>query len=198
MRYIEAEREKFVNHDFSPEVAHKEAILTFVLWFVSALFYVVAVKRISSFRSVYYFEEAISQGIGPVLWNVIGVLGMSMFSLAVMMPNVKAFSVAAKHVLENVFVVGALTLGLLTGQLVNLAPGLEANFEEWKLFLLVPIIIVILGLGIFFDFMIWYFSQLVSWQGAFMLKLQKVSWMLRVPCGLAVILAGLLFLWLEA
>lgn len=73
--YLRTQFSSFDRHDFSIGGAWREAVLIFMCWAVPAFFLVLFVHNLAELRTVKYYQQAISQGIGPVLWNFIAVFG---------------------------------------------------------------------------------------------------------------------------
>ncbi|WP_143283111.1 hypothetical protein [Burkholderia pseudomallei] len=80
----------------------------------------VAVLFITHFKNrlpASYLEAAISDGIGPHIWNVVGMLGLALFGLAVLFPKIEFIATGAYQVLINTYGMGGLAIGLLIGKI---------------------------------------------------------------------------------
>lgn len=83
-----------------------------------------------------YLDAAISDGIGPHLWNVVGLLGLALFGLAVLLPRCKFIANSAYQVLTNTYAMGGLAIGLLVGQITARIPSALSKLELWKAWLM--------------------------------------------------------------
>lgn len=82
-----------------------------------------------------YLEAAISDGIGPHIWNVVGMLGLVLFGLAVLFPKIKFIATGAYQVLINTYGMGGLAIGLLIGKIGAQLPSSLSKIELWKAWL---------------------------------------------------------------
>lgn len=87
-------------------------------------------RWLGGYRSVEYLDAAISEGIGPHLWNVVGAIGAVLFGLFLILPTQRWLAKAANNVLVNTYAMGALTFGLLFGQWFYAFH--TANLERWQ------------------------------------------------------------------
>ena len=109
-----------------------------------------------------YFTEAINQGIGPVLWNVMGVIGILVGALSFMMPRVKYFSKMSQQILINTYAVGSFSFGLLAGRAVTEHSHSKELLNTWATYLYTPVLVFLL-LGVFsLNLVVWYFSDIVN------------------------------------
>ncbi|WP_300491811.1 hypothetical protein [Methylobacter sp.] len=91
--YLREQFLKFNLSDFSPKPELGKAVVIFLAWALPAVIAVTFTRWRSRFTSVEYFDTAISEGIGPHLWNVFGSIGVILFSLFILAPRVKWFAV---------------------------------------------------------------------------------------------------------
>jgi hypothetical protein len=136
------------------------ALGEFCLWVVPAVAFVLAVSWLESFRRADYLQAAISQGIGPELWNVIGCFGFSLFGLALLWPRARITRLAAHHVLANAFGIGALTFGLLLGQSIVAIAG--ATVEAWQAWFFGVSVTLLFLISALFNLAAWYGALLTS------------------------------------
>ncbi|MFZ1987365.1 MAG: hypothetical protein WAU91_23350 [Desulfatitalea sp.] len=197
MQYIKYEIRKFETADFCPGQQWKEAAQIFASWTIPAIAFVLVVKHFEFSRTVDYYSDAISQGIGPKLWNVISVFGFVFFGLSLVFSKVKIFSQIANQILMNVYAIGALTFGLLLGQFICILPELGQYIDDWRLYLFAPLSAILLIEVAILNLCVWYLSYLIQWQGKFNLRLCQVSILLRLVVGGFIIYLPLWLLWLE-
>lgn len=197
MEYIKSELGKFERIDFWPGQQWKEAATVFLSWAAPAFFFVLGVKYFEAFRTVEYYKDAISQGIGPKLWNVIGAFGFAFFGLSLVFTKTKAFSYIANRILINVYAIGSLTFGLLLGQFVCLIPELDQYLDGWRLYLFTPLSAVLLTAVAIINLGVWYLSYLIQWKGNFHQRVGQIHLMLRIFIGCATTSIPIWLLWIE-
>jgi hypothetical protein len=174
---------------WSTQVAKEGAFVAF-WWGLPAFLVVWCVANYPHYLPSSYLSAAISEGIGPHLWNAIGTLGLVLVGLALLFPKSKYLAKSAYQVLTNTYAIGGLSFGLLFGQLATSIAS--ANIQQWKLWLL--------GVGggflaiqlLFLNFSLWYLGHLMvsreSGDG-FLSRVERMHLRLRVPA--AVLIAGL-------
>ncbi|MDX7899162.1 hypothetical protein [Aeromonas media] len=175
----------------------KEAISLFLYWAAPAFLTVVIVENLSETRTVEYYRQAISQGVGPVLWNFIAVFGCATFGISFIFNRVKLFSNIAHQLLINVYSIGSLNFGILFGQFVMLSPDLIEKVELWKLFIVFPLSYLLLAFVFLLNLSMWYLSHLIRWESPFLEKLSSVSWFFRFLLGSIFSSTFLFLLWIE-
>lgn len=187
----------FNKSDFAIGRDWKGAVSTFLYWAVPAFLTVYFVDMLGEVRSVEYYNKAISQGIGPILWNFIAVMGFAMFGVAFIFNKIRLFSAVAHQLLINVYAIGALTFGLLLGQFIVLAPELKVNIATWKLFFIFPITAFSFVFILFLNAVIWYISHLSRANSPFMERLSSLNFFIRLVVGLFFSGLFLVLLWFE-
>jgi hypothetical protein len=174
---------------WSSKVA-KEGVLVAFWWAVPAFFLVCSVEKFHQKLPSTYLEAAISEGIGPHLWNVIGTLGLVLVGFALLFPKSKYVAKCAHQVLINTYAIGGLSFGLLFGQLATSIAS--ANIEQWKLWLLgVGGVFLAIQL-LLLNFSLWYLGHLMvsrEFGSDFLNRVERVHWRLRVFA--AALIAGL-------
>ena len=165
-----------------------------------AFSFVLAVDRFHEHVPSVYLQAAISEGIGPHLWNVIGTLGLVLFGLALLFPRVHFIARSAHQVLINTFAIGGLSFGLLFGQLATALVSATANIATWKAWLIgaggLFLAIQVLAL----NFSLWYFSQLMASREEadhFLHQVERVALRLRVAAFLVISVTPLVLLFME-
>ncbi len=155
-------------------------------WVVPAYLVVIVTFLHKGILPKVYLQAAIGEGIGPHLWNVMGVFGLILVGLSVIYPRASLISHSAYHVLTNTYSVGCLSLGLIAGQLTTIFLNSEAPTPS-KLFLA--------GIGgalialVAFNIILWYLAHLMirQTQGKCLLtQLPKIDLRLRVFVALLV------------
>lgn len=155
--------------------------------------------RLPRIMPVAYVSYAITEGISPHLWNIVGTIGLEFFGLATLFPKATWLARAAHKVLANTYSIGALAFGLLLGQMIVLGIGIQpdANPLTWLQFSLLLLLVAEVFL---LNFMVWYLATLVAaemYGVAFLNKLAAVDLRLRMPFAFAVMTMPVLFLALE-
>ena len=116
---------------WSSSVAKEGALVVF-LWAAPSFLIVWLVASYRKFVPSAYLEAAISEGIGPHLWNVVGTLGLALVGLALVFPRSRLIARSAYHVLINTYAIGGLSFGLLFGQLATALASAAENLASWK------------------------------------------------------------------
>lgn len=157
-----------------------------------------ATRWLGNYRSVKYLDAAISEGIGPHLWNVVGAIGAVLFGLFLILPTQRWLAKAANSVLVNTYAIGALTFGLLLGQWFYAFQ--TANLERWQAWANA------VGFGFLFldvfvlNFSVWYLGYLSApdrLNTGFASKLTSVDLRLRFLAGSALGVLTICFLMAE-
>lgn len=196
--YLRKQFLKFSRDDFSPRPELGKAAIIFLAWALPAIIAVTFTRWRGRSVSVEYYDIAISEGIGPHLWNVVGAVGVVLFCLFILAPRAKWLAVAANSVLVNTYAIGALTFGLLFGQWVNAFAS--ANLERWKVWAYGA------GFGFLFmavitlNFSVWYLSYLAMptrINTGFAAKLSAVDFRVRAFLGILLGAATVVFLMAE-
>ena len=184
--------------DFSPRPGLKEAVTILSAWSVPAFIFVLFVQWLSKCRSVEYFSQAITEGIGPHLWNVIGVFGFSLFGAALLLPSVPILAFAANRVLVNVYAIGSLMFGLLLGQFLV---GLSASaLETWRLWLFGALTVVLFVAVLALNLFTWYLSFLIydpKGKTSFVTNVEKLGIWWRLCISILVMLVPLYLMFAE-
>lgn len=195
--FLKRQIKEFEKQDFNIGSNWKEAISLFLYWAIPAFLTIVIVESLSDTRTVVYYRQAISQGIGPVLWNFIAVFGCATFGLSFICNRVKLLSIIAQQLLINVYTIGSLNFGILFGQFIILSPDLISEVELWKLFIVFPLSYLLLTFVFSLNLLMWYLSYLIRWGNPFLVKLSSVNWFVRFIVGTIFSSTFLFLLWLE-
>lgn len=139
-----------------------------------------------------YLAEAIAEGIGPHLWNLVGTLALVLFGAACLFPRSRWFAERARQVLVNTHAMGALTLGLLLGQLVMAFPAAAADIPAWKAWLMGGHAALLVATALLLNFALWYLGDLVASRergDGFLHRMEKVAVRIRLlACAMFAVL----------
>lgn len=183
---------------WSSNVAKEGAFVIF--WWAAPSFLIVwLVARYREYVPSAYLEAAISEGIGPHLWNAVGTLGLVLVGFALLFPGSRFIARSAYQVLINTYAIGGLSFGLLFGQLATALASAAANLASWKAWLMgaggVFLAVQVLAL----NFSLWYLGHLMASREAsdgFLHRVERVALRLRLVAFLflAVLPIALLFM----
>jgi hypothetical protein len=139
-----------------------------------------------------YLEAAIAEGIGPHLWNIFGTLACMLFGAACLFPRSRWFAQTARRALVNTHAVGALTLGLLLGQLVTAFPAAAADIPAWKAWRMGGSAALLAATALLLNFSLWYLGDLMASRergDGFLHRMEKVAVRLRLlACAMFAVL----------
>ncbi|WP_439894397.1 hypothetical protein ACS7SF_22840 (plasmid) [Ralstonia sp. 25C] len=192
--YLRDELRKIGPNDLLPDSSFKTALWTFFTWAALAILFVGATSWLGQFKSTKYLTDTISEGIGPHLWNVVGTFGCTFLGALVIAPKTKLLAILASEAFANTYVIGALSFGLLAGQVAELfitAP--PAPKVYWLYAIAFPILFAALAA---LNLSTWYLSYLSSparLSKGFLCQLAKVDMRLRLPVGLALTFLPLIY-----
>jgi len=130
--YIKKQLNPFVGATFWSPLVFKEGATIAFWWVMPAMISVWLITRYKEYLPFAYLDAAISDGIGPHLWNVVGMLGLAFFGLAVLIPRCKLIADSAYQVLANTCSMGWLACGLLLGLLTARIPAELSKLALWK------------------------------------------------------------------
>lgn len=181
--YLKVQFAPFSLSFFGSSIAPIEG-LRVAFWWVSPA--TLAVLFIAQFRNqlpASYLEAAISDGIGPHIWNVVGMLGLALFGLAVLFPRVKFIATGAYQILINTYGMGGLAIGLLIGKILAQLPPSLSKLELWDAwFAGTGITLLILELFVL-NFSLWCFASLMrstKENGGFLHHVENIDLRLRL------------------
>ncbi|MCV2439849.1 hypothetical protein [Paucibacter sp. DJ2R-2] len=167
---------------WSSQVAKEGALIVF-WWAVPSFLFVWLVSRFRDYLPAAYLESAISEGIGPHLWNVVGTLGLVLVGFALLFPRSRLIARSAYYVLINTNAIGGLSFGLLFGQLFTRFAASTKNLALWKVWLMgaggVCLAIQVLAL----NFSLWYLGHLMATREAsdgFLHRVERIDFPLRL------------------
>jgi hypothetical protein len=140
---------------WSPQILKKGSSVI-ACWAIPAFVIVCLVDRYREYLPSAYLEAAISEGIGPHLWNVIGTLALVLVGLAFLFPRSKLVAISAYQVLINTHAIGGLSFGLLFGQLATALVSASANVAAWKAWLMGAGSVFLATQALLLNFSLWY------------------------------------------
>jgi len=130
-----------------------------------------------------YLDAAISDGIGPHLWDVVGILGFALFGLAVLLPRCKLIADGAYQVLTNTSGMGWLAWGLLFGLFIARVPAELSKLAAWKAGVLEASVTFFMLKIFVLNFLVWWFGNLMrsnANNGDFLRRVERLDLRLRV------------------
>ena len=170
--------------DVLPGKQIKEAIVVFLAWAVPAFLFVLWASVF--YPEVKFYKDAITEGIGPNLWNAIGSFGFFSVGVAIIFSKYFYPSVIAERILSNTYAIGSLSFGLLLGQWSFLLT--HNDLIWWKVGFFGITSGLLLVVVFFFNLFIWYLSYLIkpsnSGESDFLFKLGQMHILWRVIIGL--------------
>lgn len=159
--YFQAQLQPFDRKTlWSPKILKESLVVLW--WAVPAFVLVLMVDRYPKYLPSTYLDKAISEGIGPHLWNVIGTLGLFLVGLALLFPRSKFIAKSAHQVLINTYAMGGLSFGLVTGQLITEFVPASENIETWKAWLLGTEALFLVCQIILLNLSLWYLGHLMA------------------------------------
>ncbi|NAX47410.1 hypothetical protein CAG70_10410 [Photobacterium halotolerans] len=185
----------FERCDINPGNSYKEAISVFLAWTVPAFIFVLWASNF--YPEVKLYHDAITEGIGPNLWNVIGSFGFFSFGIAMIFSNHTGPALVADKVLSNAYAIGCLNFGLLSGQWCFLLSTEDLIWWQRGFFGVTSGLLMVIVF--FYNFILWYLSFFVknehTGKSVFLTKLGQVHLGWRVSIGLTFnLIVSLIFL----
>ncbi|AXI02645.1 hypothetical protein [Aquirhabdus parva] len=108
-----------------------------------------------------YFDNAIAEANGPHLWNIAASAGFLLFAALFLFPRSVRLAGLTKFTLDNALAVGALSLGVIIGQVLTALMKMQ-NISSNQLFTLFAL--TFFGSIYIFsaNFILWYCSKLTT------------------------------------
>lgn len=188
--------------DFRPSSGFREYIRSSLYWIIPSFLGVLIIYCLSQYRSTYYLNKALDEGISPQLWNVIGSIGFLFFGLSILCLPFNRFFYALSRIATKLllitFEMGLLTFGIILGKMTiafNITPlqTWQAWFFTITLWLLVVLVFVLNSL-------IWFAARIIDNASGAAPILKKASnwhWTIRLLICLFFTVIPILFLLLE-
>ncbi len=164
------------------------ALGIFLIWALPAFIIVFLYSKY--FPNSAFLCGAITEGIGPNLWNFIGSLGLISFGLTLIFSkNIKFLEIISVKILSTTFAIGSLTFGLLLGQWYFL---LTTSNLVWWIIGFLGVTSGLLILVIFLcNLVIWYLLFLIAEENEeksqFLNSLEKMHFIFRFIIGIIII-----------
>ncbi|CAJ9280058.1 Uncharacterised protein [Burkholderia pseudomallei] len=159
--YLKAQLAPFNRSFFWSTIVPIEGLRVAFWWAAPATVAVLFITHFKNRLPASYLEAAISDGIGPHIWNVVGMLGLVLFGLALLFPKIKFIATGAYQVLINTYGMGGLAIGLLIGKIGAQLPSSLSKIELWKAWLAgTGIALLMLELFVL-NFSLWCFASLM-------------------------------------
>ncbi len=181
--YLQAQLQPFDRRAlWSPQIL-KEGGSVIACWAIPAFAIVWLVDIYRENLPSVYLEAAVSEGIGPHLWNVIGTLALLLVGLAILFPRSKLLAKSAYQVLINTYAIGGLSFGLLFGQLATALASASANVSAWKAWLMGAGSGFLAIQALLLNFSLWYLGHLMASReqsDGFLHRVERVALRLRV------------------
>lgn len=133
--YLKVQLAPFNRSFFWSAIVPIEGLRVAFWWAAPATVAVLFITHFKNRLPASYLEAAISDGIGPHIWNVVGMLGLALFGLAVLFPKIEFIATGAYQVLINTYGMGGLAIGLLIGKIGTQLPSSLSKLELWKAWL---------------------------------------------------------------
>ncbi|MCL2344847.1 MAG: hypothetical protein FWC58_03220 [Desulfobulbus sp.] len=204
--YLQAQLQSFDRGAlWSPQIL-KEGCLVMACWSIPAIAIVCLVALYREHIPSIYLEAAISEGIGPHLWNVIGTLALLLVGLAFLFPRSKLIAKSAHQVLINTYAIGGLSFGLLFGQLAMALVSASANVTAWKVWFMGGGSVFLAILALSLNFSLWYLGHLMASReerlpqgerNCFLRRVERVDLRLRVAAFTLFAVLPVAFLFME-
>ncbi|NTY39134.1 hypothetical protein [Burkholderia diffusa] len=181
--YLKAQFAPFSRSFFGSAIMPIEGLRVAFWWAAPATLAVLFIAKFRSQIPASYLEAAISDGIGPHIWNVVGMLGLALFGLAVLFPTVKFIATGAYQVLINTYGMGGLAIGLLIGKILAQLPSSLSKLKLWEAwFAGTGITLLMLELFVL-NFSLWCFASLMRSTkdgGGFLRQVENIDLRLRL------------------
>lgn len=194
--YIQAQFHSFDRHALWSQNVLKEGGSLIFWWAAPSFVLALLVDHYRGHIPTSYLETAISEGISPHLWNVIGTVAFVLFGLTLLFPRWKFLSKSAYNVLINAYAIGGLSFGLIFGQLVTAIASASENINAWKMWLMGTGSIFLIFVSLSLNFSLWYLGHLTGSgesNSEFLRRVEQVNLRIRfvgfalfsiLPCAL--------------
>ncbi len=192
----------FEKADFKPSTGWRECFVTSSWWIGPTFFSVLVVDWLRKFRTTEYLNKALTQGVSPELWNVIGTMGLFLLGLSIVTAKTdflhRCLSKASSRVLLITFEIGLFALGIMLGQLLRTFS--KAQLPAWQAWFwgirFGVLLTIVFGLNI----AVWYLARVSHYgkgKAPIMSKLARWSLPVDIIVGATVAVLPICFLLLE-
>ncbi|WP_407309448.1 hypothetical protein [Pseudomonas sp. nanlin1] len=138
-----------------------------------------------------YFEAAANQGLGPTLWDAVGLPGILLLGLSIVCPALINAGRASKALLEGAFGIGAAMTGIILGGFLIQAPDIYLSKGVGSLLFWGTVGIVGLSCIAMLNLSTWCLAKLPHANPQFSTWLGKLPSVQRVLLGLSLICVGI-------
>lgn len=139
----------------------KEGIYIALYWIIPSFIFVGLTKNYIDYLPEKYFEQAISEGIGVHLWNVMGTFGFIFFGMFILFPRISFFSKSSYHIFINTYAIGCLSLGLIAGNFFFLFSDAVIEYSIFRKVLAGTSSIIMIFYVFLLNYSLFYLSQLM-------------------------------------
>ena len=170
----------------------KKGVVIFFMWALPSFLFVLWANKYHSTAD--FYQSAITEGIGPNLWNVIGSFGLFSFGVAVTFSKFYLPSLVAQQVLSNTYAIGCLTFGLLCGQWTLLIT--DENILWWQKGLFGITSGFLLAIVFLYNLALWQLCFLIrdkEDKSTFLIKLEEMHGLWRASIGMSITLLSIIF-----
>lgn len=161
-KYLKDQFYSFDKNFFTYNMNFKKSLTDSLYWLIPAFLFVILTKNEINYLPNKYFEKAISEGIGPTLWNVIGAIGLFFLGLFFLFPSVYFFTKATQRFVENAYSIGLLSLGLIVGEIFFWFPSIISSFSYSKNIIIATIITILIIVIYMMNYSLYYIGQLLE------------------------------------
>jgi|GEM_PF-2984600 len=151
-----------------------------------------AARLVPQGRYQSYFEAAANQGLGPTLWDAIGLPGILLLGLTIVCPALVNVGRASKALLEGAFGIGTAMTGIILGGFVIQAPDIYLNKGIGSLLFWGTVGIVGLSCIAMLNLGTWCLAKLPHANPRFSIWLGTLPAVQRILLGLSLIFVGIM------
>jgi len=170
-----------------------DGIRVFLRWAIPASFLVELLAAYPGLLPEQYLRSSLLEAVGTHLWNLIGTMGLVLFSLSILFPRATFIATWAEFAFANAFAMGALSIGVMAPQFyLTVANAPLATWQSGAIAAFGTVLICEIAL---INFTIWCASGwMSSGHGiAFRKQVSFVDWRLRL-CAASLMLGLVLTL----
>jgi hypothetical protein len=139
-----------------------------------------------------YFEAAANQGLGPTLWDAVGLPGILLLGLTIVCPSLVNVGRASKALLEGAFGIGAAMTGIILGGFVIQAPDIYLSKGIGSLLFWGTVGIVGLSCIAMLNLSTWWLAKLPHANPRFSIWVGQLPAVQRLLLGLGLIFVGII------
>jgi hypothetical protein len=180
--------------DFKPSTGWGEFFQKSWWWSGSTFFGVLVIDWLGKFRATEYLNKAITQGVSPELWNVIGAVGLFFLGLSIVTVKTdfphRWLSKASSRILLIASEIGLFAFGISLGQLLGAFS--KAQLLAWQAWFWGISIGILLTLLLVTNFLLWYLARVSHYENCKAPLMSKLAcWSLPEDIIVGATVAGL-------